>query len=622
MVNAGHDEVQWSDDGSRITVRNPERLARDILPRYFRHSQYASWVRALNAYNFKKVGIGQWHHPSFQRHSPWLLAQISRKLQKNVVPRRKSSHCSPAPLTSTAETPTIHLSMKLMIEQEKQKLCAMEAQAKALEDAARSIEESDIELKFDTVSAARVTQLMLSQLSSVAQKEDDPSRQASGAQLVLNSLLQSSMPLLATKTVIGMEIVDEPETDASAVEAKMKATILPASHPADATMMVVDNLTISQGLQAGLKAGIEGLAAAQGLQAGLQVGMVEGLKTAQVLHRGLQAGIENLAAQGLCVGSTEKLQAGLQASVEGLAAAHGLQAGLQAGVCRMEAVRSQVSATSQTSLEGLQGAGPLSDVPSTTNSAMYAVEGLAAAHGLQVGLQAGMQMEINRSKPTDEPAVHTTITSISRSDPPHIHITDEKIISPSPPAGSSNACNLSMFSIQPNCAAEVNVNTKCDDLGENVSGCTGATVHSTLSGKVSIENGSGTVLATVTGATVNNDGFYVGGSQLNATINSNASVAGAINVSIEKGSQSMQSQSTVVNATVNVNVPNCNAVMQSMEDSLFGTYDEKPKLSIDELINKHANSDMKREELKEAVNFYFDQLSKSASKAAATGMWL
>ena len=78
MVNAGYDDIGWSADGSRITIKKPDRLASLILPLFFRHSQYASWVRALNAYHFKKVGTGQWHHPCFHRDRPELLERLAR----------------------------------------------------------------------------------------------------------------------------------------------------------------------------------------------------------------------------------------------------------------------------------------------------------------------------------------------------------------------------------------------------------------------------------------------------------------------------------------------------------------------------------------------------------------
>ena len=67
MLNAGYEEVAWSEDGKSIVVRNPERFGVKILPIHFGHSQFASWVRAANAHDFKKTGRGEWMHPDFQR---------------------------------------------------------------------------------------------------------------------------------------------------------------------------------------------------------------------------------------------------------------------------------------------------------------------------------------------------------------------------------------------------------------------------------------------------------------------------------------------------------------------------------------------------------------------------
>ena len=58
MINDGYADVRWSADGTEIVVLNPERMQANIIPIYFRHGQYSSWVRALNAYNFKKTRPG------------------------------------------------------------------------------------------------------------------------------------------------------------------------------------------------------------------------------------------------------------------------------------------------------------------------------------------------------------------------------------------------------------------------------------------------------------------------------------------------------------------------------------------------------------------------------------
>ncbi|KAL1521623.1 hypothetical protein AB1Y20_021281 [Prymnesium parvum] len=158
MVNAGHEEVGWSADGDRIVVTNPERLASVVLPLYFRHSQYASWVRALNAYNFRKARPGQWFHPNFRRGRPENLKFILRK-QPGV---RKASASStqlavrvPQRLSGQAES---------LLQQEKARLWWMEQQLRQLEDEAKSIQTEDLEDKLNTI---RIMQLVLSSLRSV-----------------------------------------------------------------------------------------------------------------------------------------------------------------------------------------------------------------------------------------------------------------------------------------------------------------------------------------------------------------------------------------------------------------------------------------------------------------------
>lgn len=45
--------IEWSN--GKIEVHNPERLANDVLQKYFRHSKYASFQRQLNYFGFRKL---------------------------------------------------------------------------------------------------------------------------------------------------------------------------------------------------------------------------------------------------------------------------------------------------------------------------------------------------------------------------------------------------------------------------------------------------------------------------------------------------------------------------------------------------------------------------------------
>ena len=84
-------------------MTNAELLAEHILPQYFKHGQYASWVRALNAYDFKKSGAGRWHHPSFLRGHPELLKNIRGSAPPSRGPGVRASAAS----SSTALVPRV-----------------------------------------------------------------------------------------------------------------------------------------------------------------------------------------------------------------------------------------------------------------------------------------------------------------------------------------------------------------------------------------------------------------------------------------------------------------------------------------------------------------------------------
>ncbi|RMZ85466.1 hypothetical protein DV737_g814, partial [Chaetothyriales sp. CBS 132003] len=89
--------VRWGDDGDSFVVLENEKFTKSILPKHFKHSNFASFVRQLNKYDFHKVrqnnddssvgasasnyGPNAWEfkHPSFRINSRDTLDNIRRK---------------------------------------------------------------------------------------------------------------------------------------------------------------------------------------------------------------------------------------------------------------------------------------------------------------------------------------------------------------------------------------------------------------------------------------------------------------------------------------------------------------------------------------------------------------
>ncbi|TLS23154.1 uncharacterized protein PpBr36_06655 [Pyricularia pennisetigena] len=100
------DIVCWSDDGTSFIVKDNDRFTKEILPQHFKHSNFASFVRQLNKYDFHKVrntddnaqyGPNAWEF----RHTEFARGQSHNF---DIIKRKAPTTRKPAPAEAAFDT--------------------------------------------------------------------------------------------------------------------------------------------------------------------------------------------------------------------------------------------------------------------------------------------------------------------------------------------------------------------------------------------------------------------------------------------------------------------------------------------------------------------------------------
>jgi len=108
----------WSDDGETFVVKDPSKFEKEIIPQFFKHSKFSSFVRQLNFYSFRKIkyadtirlnpkleaetaNFWRFRHENFQRGQPQMLTEIKRMTAAQSKAAAAATQVSPDGVSSS-----------------------------------------------------------------------------------------------------------------------------------------------------------------------------------------------------------------------------------------------------------------------------------------------------------------------------------------------------------------------------------------------------------------------------------------------------------------------------------------------------------------------------------------
>lgn len=77
------DAVGWTSTKDSFSIKNVSKFTEEVLPEHFKHRNFASFIRQLHIYSFKKIrhleGENVYMNVNFKAGCPYLLKRFKRK---------------------------------------------------------------------------------------------------------------------------------------------------------------------------------------------------------------------------------------------------------------------------------------------------------------------------------------------------------------------------------------------------------------------------------------------------------------------------------------------------------------------------------------------------------------